>query len=137
MWKPRGLRNNNPLNIRRSNDKWQGLSAAQEDKEFFQFLCAAYGWRAAFVILTRSYYAKRGINTIEGIISRWAPSNENNTEGYIRRVCECTGISRGQILPSPAERPAPWLMIGYAMAIVENGTTDIPVMDMLAGWNLL
>ena len=137
MWKPRGLRNNNPLNIRRSSDKWQGLSASQEDKEFFQFLCAAYGWRAAFVILTKSYYAKRGINTIEGIISRWAPSNENNTEGYIRRVCECTGLDRRQILPPPSERPAPWLMIGYAMAIVENGTKEIPVMDMLAGWNLL
>ena len=135
--KPRGLRNNNPLNIRRSADKWQGLCACQEDKEFFQFLCAAYGWRAAFVILTKSYYAKRGIKTVEGIIARWAPNNENNTEGYIRRVCEYTGISRSQILPPPTERPAQWLMIGYAMARVENGTADIPVMDMLAGWNLL
>lgn len=135
--KPRGLRNNNPLNIRRSSDKWQGLCSTQDDKEFFQFLCAAYGWRAAFVILTKSYYAKRGIKTIEGIIARWAPNNENNTEGYIRRVCEYTNLSRAQILPQPTERPAVWLMIGYAMARVENGTADISVMDMLAGWNLL
>lgn len=134
---PRGLRNNNPLNIRRSNDKWKGLSAVQDDKEFFQFLCAAYGWRAAFVILTKSYYTKRGIKTIEGIIRRWAPSNENNTEGYIRRVCEYTGLSRSQILPPPTERPAIWLMIGYAMARVENGVSDIPVNDMLAGWDML
>ena len=134
---PRGLRNNNPLNIRRSSDKWKGLYATQNDKEFFQFLCPAYGWRAAFVILTKSYYAKRGINTIEGIITRWAPSNENNTEGYIRRVCEYTGLRRDQILPPPSERPAFWLMIGYAMARVENGTPDICVNDMLAGWNLL
>lgn len=89
------------------------------------------------MILTKSYYAKRGIKTIEGIIARWAPNNENNTEGYIRRVCEYTGISRSQILPPPTERPAQWLMIGYAMARVENGTADISVMDMLAGWNLL
>lgn len=135
--KPRGLRNNNPLNIRRSNDKWQGLSAVQDDKEFFQFLCAAYGWRAAFVILTKSYYAKRGINTIEGIIRRWAPSSENNTEGYIRRVCEYTGLNRSQILPPPTERPAIWLMIGYAMARVENGISDIAVNDMLEGWDML
>lgn len=135
--KPRGLRNNNPLNIRRSSDKWQGLSPVQDDKEFFQFLCAAYGWRAAFVILTKSYYAKRGIKTIEGIIRRWAPSSENNTEGYIRRVCEYTGLSRSLILQPPAERPAIWLMIGYAMARVENGTPDIAVNDMLAGWNML
>ena len=33
----RGIRNNNPLNIRRSADKWQGLKAQQEDREFFQF----------------------------------------------------------------------------------------------------
>jgi hypothetical protein len=31
----RGLRNNNPLNIRRNNTKWQGLSATQTDKSFF------------------------------------------------------------------------------------------------------
>ncbi len=29
---PRGIRNNNPLNIRRSKDKWQGLRAQQEEK---------------------------------------------------------------------------------------------------------
>lgn len=34
---PRGLRNNNPGNIRLSKDKWQGLRERQEDKEFFQF----------------------------------------------------------------------------------------------------
>lgn len=44
----RGLRNNNPLNIRRNNTKWQGLSATQTDKSFFQFKTMAYGYRAAF-----------------------------------------------------------------------------------------
>ena len=28
---PRGIRNNNPLNIRRSKDKWKGMSAQQQD----------------------------------------------------------------------------------------------------------
>lgn len=44
----RGLRNNNPLNIRRNNTKWQGLSVTQTDKSFFQFKTMAYGYRAAF-----------------------------------------------------------------------------------------
>ena len=33
----RGLRNNNPGNIRITKDKWQGLREKQEDKSFFQF----------------------------------------------------------------------------------------------------
>ena len=44
----RGLRNNNPLNIRRNKTKWQGLSVTQTDKSFFQFKTMAYGYRAAF-----------------------------------------------------------------------------------------
>ena len=34
---PRGIRNNNPLNIRRSKDQWQGLRAQQTDASFCQF----------------------------------------------------------------------------------------------------
>ena len=30
---PRGIRNNNPLNIRRSKDQWQGLRAQQTDAQ--------------------------------------------------------------------------------------------------------
>ena len=51
----RGIRNNNPLNIRRSKDKWQGLKTLQTDAQFCQFETMAYGWRAAFVMLTRTY----------------------------------------------------------------------------------
>lgn len=43
---PRGLRNNNPGNIRLSKDKWQGLRERQEDKEFFQFVSIEWGYRA-------------------------------------------------------------------------------------------
>ncbi len=50
---PRNIRNNNPLNIRRSKDKWQGLDAKQSDSSFFKFESMEMGWRAAFVILTK------------------------------------------------------------------------------------
>ena len=43
---PRGIRNNNPLNIRRSKDQWQGLRAQQTDASFCQFETLEYGWRA-------------------------------------------------------------------------------------------
>ena len=81
---PRGLRNNNPLNIRRGKDQWQGLRAQQTDASFCQFESLEYGWRAAFYLLTRTYYHKYRLYTIRKIISKWAPPNENLTETYIQ-----------------------------------------------------
>ena len=52
---PRGIRNNNPLNIRRSKDQWQGMKKEQTDGAFCQFENLAYGWRASFMLLTRTY----------------------------------------------------------------------------------
>ena len=52
---PRGIRNNNPLNIRRSTDRWEGAREEQKDKSFVQFKTMAYGYRAAWLIL-QSYY---------------------------------------------------------------------------------
>ena len=47
----RGIRNNNPLNIRRSATRWQGAREEQKDKSFVQFKSMAYGYRAAWKIL--------------------------------------------------------------------------------------
>ena len=75
---PRGIRNNNPLNIRRTGkDRWKGLSKTQGDRAFCQFETLEYGWRAAFCLLTRTYYHKYRLYTIRTIIRRWAPSCEN------------------------------------------------------------
>ena len=48
--KQRGLRNCNPLNIRRTADLWQGLAERQPDPEFFTFRSMAWGYRAAFIV---------------------------------------------------------------------------------------
>ncbi|MBR6170754.1 MAG: hypothetical protein IKQ51_08665 [Bacteroidaceae bacterium] len=132
---PRGLRNNNPLNIRRSGDKWQGLRVLQEDREFFQFVSMEYGWRAAFVILCRTYYGKYKLRTIRDIVSRWAPAKENNTEAYIRHVSDYTGIGPDRDLGDPQTHPTNWLLIGYAMAVMENGKT-LPPIPMIKGFAL-
>mgnify|MGYP003533551919 FL=1 len=50
MKQSRGIRNNNPLNIRLSADKWQGMREEQTDKAFVQFKSMAYGYRAAWII---------------------------------------------------------------------------------------
>lgn len=142
----RGIRNNNPLNIRRSADNWQGqingnvngngnYSYQPLDKEFCQFSSMAYGWRAAFRILTNTYYKKYGLKTIRALITRWAPPKENNTEAYIRHVTDYAGIGPDKVLGSPKECPTQWLLIGYAMAVVENGQA-LPAVPMLKGFEL-
>ncbi len=133
---PRGLRNNNPLNIRRSGDKWQGLRVLQEDREFFQFSEMKWGWRAAFRLLCHTYYGKYRLRTIRDIITRWAPPKENNTEAYIRSVTDRIGIGPDKELGDPQTHPTQWMMIGIAMAIVENGTTNLDYLSMLKGWEI-
>ena len=64
---PRGIRNNNPLNIRRSKDQWQGMKKTQSDSSFCQFETFEDGWRAAFVLLTRTYYHKYRLYTIVSV----------------------------------------------------------------------
>ena len=137
---PRGIRNNNPLNIRRSKDKWQGQinannSSPKGDAEFVQFYSMEYGWRAAFVILCKTYYGKYKLRTIRDIVTRWAPPKENNTPAYIRHVSDYTGIGPDKVLDSPKEQPTQWLLIGYAMAVVENGKA-LPAVPMLKGFAL-
>ena len=120
---PRGIRNCNPLNIRRSKDQWKGLAERQQDAAFCQFKSLEYGWRAAFYLLTRTYYRKYRLYTIRTIIRRWAPESENNTEAYINNVSKLTGIQPDEPLGIPSEKPSRWIALGAAMAIQENGTS--------------
>ncbi len=91
----RGIRNNNPGNIRKSNDPWQGLAAQQTDADFFVFQSPIYGIRAiARTLIT--YQDKYGLQTINDLISRWAPPNENNTNAYVAEVVAKTGLTASQ-----------------------------------------
>lgn len=132
---PRNIRNNNPLNIRRSKDKWQGLAAKQSDSSFFKFESMEMGWRAAFIILTKTYYHKYRLFTIRKIINRWAPSVENDTDAYIKRVSDLTGIAPDEPLGIPSLYPSRWMAVGLAMAIVEGGRQP-DVFPMMRGWTL-
>ena len=102
--KPRGIRNNNPLNIRHSANQWQGVREEQTDKSFVQFKSRAYGYRAAWKTL-QSYYNRfcqqSKAFTVRNIIHRWAPPNENDTEAYIRTVLTLSGIGAQENLLPP------------------------------------
>lgn len=81
----RGIRNNNPANIRRGCN-WKGIIRQQKDKEFCQFVTMTWGVRALLVTL-RTYVVKHHLHTVREIITRWAPpSDGNNTEKYIEFV---------------------------------------------------
>lgn len=84
------VRNNNPLNIRLTQDKWVGLSSVQDGKGFCKFVSPLYGFRAAFVIL-RSYNC-RGIKSVRQIVATWAPPSENNLSNYYQFVCSYLGV---------------------------------------------
>lgn len=88
----RGIRNNNPGNIRKSAEQWQGLAEDQTDPAFFRFVSMPYGIRAMARIL-RKYQASYGLDTVQGIISRWAPPNENDTGAYQRSVATNIGTT--------------------------------------------
>lgn len=88
---PRGIRNNNPLNIRIGNT-WLGERANPTDPDFEEFVTIEYGYRAAFCILRR-YIRRYRKNTIAAIISTWAPASENNTQRYIDFIVAKMGIA--------------------------------------------
>lgn len=88
---PRGIRLQNPGNIRKSKDKWQGLAADQPDRDFFKFETPVWGIRAMARILI-NYQDKYDLVTPQDIISRWAPPADlNDTPSYVADVCKRCG----------------------------------------------
>lgn len=88
---PRGIRNKNPGNIEDNGTAWRGRMG--NDGRFIIFDTPENGIRAIARILN-TYQSKYGINTLHGIIHRWAPSHENNTEAYIQHAEKELKISR-------------------------------------------
>lgn len=111
----RGLRNNNPGNLRRTGDQWKGLTLEQTDPVFFQFVRPEDGIRAMTITLN-NYRRLYGRNTIRKIITRYAPANENDLEAYIADVAGYTGIDPDQEL-SDSDMP----MLVTAIIRHENG----------------
>lgn len=131
--KARGLRNCNPGNIRITKDKWQGLRPVQEDKEFFQFTEMKWGYRALIKTL-QNYHRLHGCRTIADFINRWAPKHENNTSGYISRVCKEMQVPTTYV-PNVDDKTT---MCAFAAAIsqVENGVPAV-MSDVESGWEAL
>ena len=128
---PRGLRNHNPLNIRKSAQLWQGQRS--HDGTFCIFESNEWGYRAAFRIL-RTYNRKYNVYSVREIIAKWAPPEDrNNTPAYIERVCRESGLRETDLIVVDSwmeERRNDAIWLVWAMAKVENGDRFISFDDL-------
>lgn len=94
----RGVRNNNPGNIKISSSPWLGKVPVEQNSDgvFEQFWEYKYGIRAMIKLIMN--YIASGHNTVRKIITRYAPSSENPTSKYIEKISEWTGYSPDQTL---------------------------------------
>lgn len=120
----RGIRNNNPLNIRKGA-KWVGLKSRQTDDEFCQFFHPVFGYRAATKILF-NYQELHDRRSLAEIISRWAPPTENDTNAYIHSVArKLADRGTAVVIDTPLRlREQRGLLLGLlnAMTVHENGS---------------
>lgn len=115
----RGVRNNNPGNIDYvPANQWQGqlgLENGVPKPRFARFDTPENGIRALGKVLL-TYQRKHGLKTVKAIISRWAPSNENDTASYVRAVELNTGTRPG----AEIDLTKPDVMRGFVKAIIHH-----------------
>lgn len=133
---PRGMRNNNPGNIRTGPIRWRGKIPVEENtdtnKEFEQFIDYPHGIRAMIKVIQT--YQRDGLRTISEIINRYAPPIENATDVYVSTVANETGLNKDAPF-SFNKNDLQKLVI--AMTAVENGRPAVEVSDFNQAWDLL
>ncbi|MDR1729937.1 MAG: structural protein P5 [Prevotellaceae bacterium] len=127
----RGLRNNNPGNLITTGVVYDGEIRPSQDPVFRQFKTMAYGYRAIFMLM--AYYLNNNIDTIEKIITTYAPPHENQTGAYINGVCRATGIPKNRKLEKTDG--ADFINIVSAISHIENGIKAVKT-DVMAGYKL-
>jgi len=94
---PRGIRNNNAGNIEYTGSPWQGLDNPPSDGRFMRFKTPEHGLRALGRLLL-NYQIKYGLNTVQKLINRWAPTFENNTSAYANAVARHLGVGVSDVI---------------------------------------
>lgn len=120
---PRGIRNNNPGNVVKTDRPWQG-EVLGNDPRYASFETPEAGIRALAKTLT-TYDQKYGLNTVQGIIGRWAPASENDTGAYVRTVSAQLGVDPRQ----PLNLQDPATMTGLVSAIIKHENGQQPYSD--------
>lgn len=134
---PRGIRNNNPLNIRKGNN-WKGERKVQTDKAFEEFETLQYGLRAGLKLIRNQISGFNGsrpkFNTIGKLIKVWAPPSENATDKYIDFVSQAVGKQPFDIIREDDQKLI--CDIARAMAFVECGQW-IDIEQFESAWFLI
>jgi hypothetical protein len=117
MTLPRGLRNNNPLNLRKTTTTWKDEVNNPQEASFESFRTLAAGLRAG--IKNAKTQWNRGKTTINTLVSVWAPPSENNTGAYVNTVAKAAGISKDKFIDWSDKNLVARII--HAMVIHENG----------------
>lgn len=91
MTTPIGIRQHNPGNLEIGKKPWDGQLPPVNGDRFCRFSSPLMGIRA-LSLNTRNMYRRRGVKTIQGLIERHAPSNENNVAAYVASVAKRSGL---------------------------------------------
>jgi len=95
---PRGIRNNNPGNIRYGDFAYKNGATGRDSGGFAIFPSMEAGVAAQRALLQN--YLLQGNDTIRKVVSKYAPSSENDTSGYIAEVSRKLGVGADQKLSS-------------------------------------
>lgn len=125
----RGIRNNNPGNLEFSkSNPWAGQTG--DDGRFAKFETPEHGIRALGRNLLS--YQRQGIDTVGDIINRWAPpSDNNNTDAYIKAVCDQLGVAADE--PLDASNPDTLKALCAAIIHHENGSQPYSDQQLASG----
>ena len=115
----RGIRNNNPLNIRIGNNAWKGKVTPSRDNAFETFQSPEWGFRAGAVLL-RNYQRRYELQTLSEIIHRFAPPTENHTTNYARFVARRVGVGMDERIDLVGNKTL-LADVLHAMSIMEVG----------------
>lgn len=116
----------NPGSIVKSSIRWVGQSERQDDSRFVCFTAPQFGIRAIAVLLL-AYYRKHGLNTVRGLIERWAPPSENDTAAYVADVAQrCKLAADG-----PVKVDDPLILAKLVSAIIWHETGENPYVPQL------
>ena len=127
---PRGIRNNNPGNLNFAGQKGAVLEPGPNAR-FARFPTPEAGLEALRNQLCR-YIVRDGIDTVAGIIGKWAPPCENDTAAYIRSVARSLNVTSDAKLGPPT--PALLAKLMNAIIRFENGQNPYgPLVARIAG----
>lgn len=137
----RGLRNNNPTNIKISTIPWLGKipTSINTDQTFEQFSSMSYGFRAAIKNL-RSY-VNQGITDMDSIIQTWAPDSTGNYQTFVKNYMNLDPNKNYDLSTSFFNKEFTGSMLS-AMATFENGSGSAAYVNSLepefvSAWNML